>query len=199
MNGLLRLDSSQTRPAAAVAARAFYTAPVTIHFYPDDSLREKKLFRSFQFIIRYGVLYGEVLATSDNMEGIAVWLPPDVVHMSFWGMIRSGGIPVMLGTFDAWHRIMPFNQHTAAMHHHNAPFRHWYLQLIAVDPDIQGKGYGSKLMRPMLERIDREELPCYLETHTKKNVSIYEHYGFKVIDERIIPGSQVNHRAMLRE
>jgi ribosomal protein S18 acetylase RimI-like enzyme len=71
--------------------------------------------------------------------------------------------------------------------------------LIAVSPDFQGKGYGSKLMRPLFARMDRERMPCYLETHTEKNVSLYQHYGFKLVEERVIPGSQVKQRAMLRE
>ena len=78
-------------------------------------------------------------------------------------------------------------------------FPHWYLQLLGVDPVYQGKGYASILLRAMFARIDEERLPCYVETQNEKNVPIYQHYGFKVVEEGIFPGSEVNTWAMLRE
>ena len=71
--------------------------------------------------------------------------------------------------------------------------------LIGVDPKFQGKGYASRLIREMLLRIDEEGLPCYLETQKEQNVSIYQHFGFKVIDEFIIPGTTIKAWPMLRE
>jgi GNAT superfamily N-acetyltransferase len=80
-----------------------------------------------------------------------------------------------------------------------APFPHWYGFLLGVDPVFQGKGYASALIMPMLTRLDRERLPCYLETHKEKNVSIYKHYGFKLIHEETIPRTSINHWVMLRD
>ena len=33
---------------------------------------------------------------------------------------------------------------------------------------------------------DLEQMPLYLETQNKKNVSIYEKYGFKLIQEELL-------------
>ena len=33
---------------------------------------------------------------------------------------------------------------------------HWYLAIMGVDPQWQGKGIGSKLMQPALETLDAE-------------------------------------------
>jgi ribosomal protein S18 acetylase RimI-like enzyme len=68
-----------------------------------------------------------------------------------------------------------------------------------VDPAYQGKGYASRLLKPMLARIDRENMPCYLDTEEEKNVSIYQHFGFKVLEEVKIPSTDIILRAMLRE
>jgi len=76
---------------------------------------------------------------------------------------------------------------------------HWYLMVIGVDPMYQGRGYASALIKPTLAQIDREHLPCYLETNNERNVPIFEHYGFKVVEAGIIPGTNVSHWAMLRE
>lgn len=51
----------------------------------------------------------------------------------------------------------------------------------------------------MLDRIDKEGLPSYFETHDEKNVPLYEHFGFKVIEKANIPGLDVTNWAMLRE
>jgi hypothetical protein len=42
-------------------------------------------------------------------------------------------------------------------------------------------------------------MPCYLDTLDEKNVSLYEHLGFKLIEESTIPGTPLTCWAMLRE
>ena len=78
-----------------------------------------------------------------------------------------------------------------------APFRHMYLQTIGVDPQHQGKGFADKLIKPMLNRLDEERLPCYLDTLDAKNVGIYEHLGFKLVNESIIPGTELTCWALI--
>ena len=76
---------------------------------------------------------------------------------------------------------------------------HWYLSVIGVDPDHQGKGYGSKLIKPMLERIEKTGYPVYLETNFEGNVGLYEHLGFDLIDETKIPETEIMNWAMIRK
>ena len=89
--------------------------------------------------------------------------------------------------------------HLDNVHHRLVPFKHWYLWTVGVQPDSQGKGYASRLIRPMLSRIDKAGLPCYLETLDERNVPVYERLGFKVIDKSIIPDTSFINWAMLRE
>jgi hypothetical protein len=51
----------------------------------------------------------------------------------------------------------------------------------------------------VLERIDRERMPCYLETNATKNVAIYRRSGFEVVSEDRMPGTEVTTFAMLRK
>jgi ribosomal protein S18 acetylase RimI-like enzyme len=85
------------------------------------------------------------------------------------------------------------------VHKRLVPYKHWYLMVLGVDPGFQGKGYASKLLKPMLERADREKLPCYLETNDEVDVTIYRHFGFKVLEESLIPKTTVKNWAMFRE
>ncbi len=63
----------------------------------------------------------------------------------------------------------------------------------------QGQGVASKLMFPLLELAEEKGQPIYLETHDPYNISLYERYGFKVVREDQIPGSDVRHWSMLKD
>jgi len=76
---------------------------------------------------------------------------------------------------------------------------YWYLDVIGVDPHYQGKGFASMLLEPMLRRIDKENLPIWLETILKRNVSFYEHFGFYILEEIIIPNTNIVNWFMIRE
>jgi hypothetical protein len=43
-----------------------------------------------------------------------------------------------------------------------------------------------------------ERLPCYLETSTEKNVAFYSKRGFAVVNEGVVPGSDLHVWAMMR-
>jgi GNAT superfamily N-acetyltransferase len=181
-------------------ARAFSDDPLFTHFFPDPSEKSKKSLSFFHLLVRYGILYGEADATSPALEGIAIWLPFDKAGISNWGMIHSGALTMAfrVGAM-AVGRLLRFSKHANAVHKCHAPFRHRILQSIGVDPLLQGKGYASVLLKAKLERLDREGVPCYLDTQTEKNVIIYEHYGFKVVEEFRIPGTHFSNWAMLRK
>ena len=79
------------------------------------------------------------------------------------------------------------------------PSPHWYLFIIGVDPNFKGKGYAGRLIKPMLSRIKREQLPCYLDTNNEENIGLYQHYGFKVLKKYQFPGINVINWSMLRD
>jgi hypothetical protein len=50
----------------------------------------------------------------------------------------------------------------------------------------------------MLARRDEECIPCYLETIDEENISLYEHFGFKVVEKSAVPKTNLTNWAMLR-
>lgn len=92
-----------------------------------------------------------------------------------------------------------FSDYNDSVHQRVAPFKHWFLQTIGVASQFQGMGFGSKLLKPMFYKIGKERLPCYLETIDEKNVSLYEHFDFKIVDKSIVPETDFTNWAMLRE
>jgi len=195
---LLRLNESHIKPAGAVLARAFEDDPFFTNLIPDVFERRNQMPYITQLITRSGVLRGEVYATSSNLEGVAVWRSFKEADVSRIGRSgRSLTIPEL--ETEVIDRLQRFNEYAAPMHKGHAPFSHWYLEFVGVEPMLHGKGYGGTLLKAMFARIDRELLPCYLGTTNEKNVVIYQHYGFKIVEEGTIPGTKVRHWAMLRE
>jgi ribosomal protein S18 acetylase RimI-like enzyme len=76
---------------------------------------------------------------------------------------------------------------------------HWYLAIMGVDPQWQGRGIGSKLMRPALEALDAEGTPAYLEASTVRSRALYERHGFAVTGEFNLPSGGPTLWQMWRE
>jgi len=200
LKDLVLLNKSHIKPATEVLARAFQSYLFSKYLFADELEREKRLPYFFQCVLKYCIRYGESYATSLNLEGVAVWLTSDNYPMTFGKLIRSVPLSTMfrLGRWGG-DRMRNSGEYIDAVHERLAPFKHWYLHKIGVDPQFKGKGYASKLLRPMFARIDEEGLPCYLETWDEKNVPLYEHFGFRMVDKSAIPETNLTNWAMLRK
>lgn len=56
-----------------------------------------------------------------------------------------------------------------------------YVEIFAVQTAIQGKGYGSRLMKEVIKLCDENKRDLFLYTNNKKNEAIYNHFGFETI------------------
>jgi ribosomal protein S18 acetylase RimI-like enzyme len=199
LNDVVRVSKGDIKPAAATLARAFQDYPVNVYFIPDAGKRLKHLPGMFRNAVRSSLGSGEILATSPAMEGVAIWflsgpgtqLPP--------GPSLVERLTSLFTDRKEAKRRRDFMNYMNDVKQRVMPSRHWYLGLLGVDPAFRGKGFSSRLLRPMLARADRERLPCYVDTQLKANLALYEHFGFRVVEGGIIPGSNVTSWAMVRE
>jgi ribosomal protein S18 acetylase RimI-like enzyme len=76
---------------------------------------------------------------------------------------------------------------------------HWYLAIMGVDPQSQGRGFGSMLMQPALEILDAQRTPAYLEASTPRSRALYERHGFAVTGEFNLPSGGPTLWQMWRE
>ena len=199
MENLAALTKAQIKQVSQMLGRAFWDDPIMAYVFPGEQERKTKIAYAFEFLIRYVFRYGEAYITSQNIEGATLWLYSENVNMSFGRAIRAGAVSVglKLGS-KAGDRFRHFGEYISSKHKRLASFRHLYLQTLGVDPQCQGQGYAGKLLKPVLARMDRESLPCYLETQEEKNVPLYEHFGFRVIEEFTIHDTTFRNWAMLR-
>jgi len=76
---------------------------------------------------------------------------------------------------------------------------HYYLWGLVIDPKEQRKGVGTELMKIITDKADEKNLPVYLETHERNNVTYYERFGFKLIHTDAIPGHGMDIWCLLRD
>ena len=180
------------RRASRICSRAFQDAPHVAHFFPDEASRARNAVELFRMRIRYGLQYGEVHTLSPDVEGLAVWLPSENAAMSMWKQIRAGGMRLYrtVGS-DAVARMTHVAEHNDHLRLQYAPGKHWFLSILAVDPDHQGRGLATELLGPMLARFDREELPVYAETTERELLAFYRRFGFEPGTESTVPGTEL--------
>jgi ribosomal protein S18 acetylase RimI-like enzyme len=197
---LLRLTLKERDAGTAVLGRAF-TEYELLRYYFHDKTERRAVADTFGFIeLSVCLKYGEVYASSEKLEGVAAWLPPGKAPSGGWQIMRSVPLSILFrfGRQGAG-RLRAYGRYVDNLRRKLVPYPHWYLQIIGVAPAYQGQGFSSRLVRPVLERIDRERMPCFLETNTEKNVAIYRRFGFEVVSEDKIPRTEVTSFAMLRK
>ena len=204
LSHLKRLQNDQIEAASRVAARAFQDDPLSVYYYPDPIERKKKTVIRCEYMILLGILSGEVYTTSNDIEGISIWHTYDIKDQKIGKQSKE-----IIRRLRRVKRKM-FSDHLFAekysivseiynsFHNKYANFPNWDLIMITVDPLHQGTGYASMLIKPKLKEIDKQNLPCYLETQNENNVSLYEHFGFELVGEIKVPNSNVNYYGMLR-
>ncbi len=196
---LVKLEKAQIKPASLMLARAFHDDPVVKYAFPELGGNDPKLPYSYEFILRLGLRYGHTYTTSSRLEGVAIWTRIISPYTSIWRMLFSGAfLAAMKMGIKTGLRMQPISKNLDKKHNEIISGIHWYLQLLGVDPAYQGKGFASRLLNGMLARIDEDCLPCYLETELEENVPIYQHFGFKTIEEYPIPDTPVKMWLMLR-
>ena len=174
-------------PAAAAAlSRAFHDDPLQMYVFPDPVERAARSPALFTPLLRYGLLFGEILTTAGGPVGAAVWLGPAAWEVTQERAKAAGldELPTVLGAAAA-ERFLSVLAAIDPYHHRDVPPAHWYVMVVGVAPEAQGTGIGRALLRPMIDRADAAGQPCYLETAQPTNVALYEKLGFdRVVDTR---------------
>jgi GNAT superfamily N-acetyltransferase len=184
MPALRQATADDVRRLTTVLADAFFDDPVFGWLMPEDSKRRARLRRYFGIELRHYTLpRGRVWTTSD-LSGAALSLPPGAWRAPPHATVMEGGafgihLPraARLGAAMEW-------RHTRTPRE-----PHYYIRDVGVHPDMQGKGLGSALLRPTLERCDREGVPAYLEASSERNAALYERLGFRHTRELRVGGS----------
>lgn len=199
LDDMYQVKKKDIPKAGFVLADAFQLDPVWKKVLEGVAIEQKRAF--FEGPVRYGLKYGKVYATSENLEGIATWVSEKYADMTIRRGIRSGsmfsGIKLGMKTLM---KMKPIFEPLEADRRANMTGRTYiYLMIIGVASNYQGQGFGGKLLQALIQESDYAGIPLYLETATERNVRMYERLGFKVLNKMVHPIIDVPQWELVRE
>jgi ribosomal protein S18 acetylase RimI-like enzyme len=175
-----KLNAGEVPRIAHALARAFEDDPVMTWIFRSDAERLGRLERMFTLFLRRIWLEHEECYTPAQLFGAALWLPPGKWHLGPLAQLRL--VPSMIAVMG---RSLPrgFSAIQTMEKRHPTEPPHYYLPVLGVEPEFQGRGFGSALLQPVLSRCDRDRISAYLESSKRRNVVLYERHGFRVVEE----------------
>jgi GNAT superfamily N-acetyltransferase len=169
---------------ATTLTRAFLDDPVTEYFMPDPATRERELYTMFERMSVQRIAGPHhMMYRTEDYEAVALWLPPGKTILGTWESLRL--LPVLFAM--SGRRTLRSLRGMALMDKHHPEVPYYNLHFIGTDPAHQGNGHGAALMRPLLERFDREGVPAFLESSTPRNHSFYMRHGFELTGQFNLP------------
>jgi len=179
-----RATTADAAPLARTLARAFHDDPVACWACPPARLRPRVLERFYAVRLRQ-MLGDEEVWTDAGHAAAALWAPPRRWRTTLredLALARGMLVPRLLPR-------LPLVLHgmTGVERHHPPEPPHWYLAILGTDPAAQGRGLGSRLLSPALERCDEDGVGAYLESSKERNIAFYARHGFRVTRELRLP------------
>ena len=182
ISDLYKLKKKDIKKAADVLVDAYSEDPMLKKIFTDVDKRRIQ----FEVMLRYCMKYGNLFSPSDNFEGVMAIAPHDK-DMTVWRTFRSGGFFLGMKIASVAKLMAPTTKLMEEAKKNLNLDSYIYLFIIGVSQELQGKGFGGKLLRAIVEKADIERKPMYLETQNEENVSLYEKYGFYVVKKINLP------------
>jgi ribosomal protein S18 acetylase RimI-like enzyme len=175
-----RARSEDIPQLAAVLARAFFDDPVASWAWKPDDLRLAALERFQATRIRQLIVREEVWC-SEDLACAALWAPPGHWHATLSetaqllpSFMRRRLFARMPMVAIGWEKL-------ERGHPRKPP--HFYLAVLGTDPEAQGRGIGSAVLRGVLDQCDRDGVAAFLESSKESNIAYYSRHGFRVTEE----------------
>lgn len=198
LEGLHIMSEGEQYCFADCLARSFENYPL-FEYFSGGRYNEEKMRTFWDVSISTG--QGNILCIGNKPrpEAVILFTPPGYKDAGLFTYLKNGGFRIISAMgIPATARMLSFKSFAGKIKKKYAGERCWYIHSFAALPESRGKGYGSKLLRPMLAYFDRTAQDCYLETLAEENVAKYEHYGFTLMESTPVPKTDMTLYAMLR-
>ena len=179
---ILPLKNPNTPEVYGVMAKAYTGNPAHIEIFGKDNVTSNDLFfRKIMQRIQSDLFVAESEGRIVGIIGIETHPVPEALKCDP-PQFTAEALAAPQSTIDRlkerqviWDAMEP-----VAPHYHFGP--------VAVLPEYQGKGIGSRMMAHCCGILDREEEAGYLETESLANFRFYSRFGFQVIREILLFG-----------
>jgi ribosomal protein S18 acetylase RimI-like enzyme len=158
---------------------------------------EVALLRYFEYSMDEAAASGKLVVDEAGL-GAAVWLlPRDRAVRQLATTEKERFLARALGASG----LLTHRQITEFMSRQSrqvVPSPVWYLSILGISPEAQGKGLGRQLIEPTLADADAGDMCCYLETFNARNVGFYERLGFEQAASHVEPTTGARYSIMRR-
>ena len=195
--GLYIAKKEDFETLATMSGRAYQDYPLSV--YTNNGKYEEEFVKQTILVNLYSMCdEGIIYSDSEELNGLVIILPPGYTGIKTLSFVWNGGFKIIYNQgIRALIKMVNFESFAMDMRKKYTNYEDWYLYNLCIDKKCQGKKIASKLIKPLIEYFRINKKMCYLETNWDKNVPIYEHFGFKVMEKSLVPGSNVEHYAML--
>jgi ribosomal protein S18 acetylase RimI-like enzyme len=172
------------RQAAQILGKAFEDDPVSVAVYKgfSPSKRVRALTFDFSTELLLCIRKGHPIQVNENdkMVAAAVIYPPGAYPLPVidqWLILLKS----ILG--NGWYDIKAWNKWLIEVDKNHPTEAHFYLEYLGVEPEYQGMGFGSSILKYLNTKADEAGVGCYLENANPRNISFYQQAGFQIIGE----------------
>jgi len=164
----------------------------------NPTRNQEAMLKYFDYSLREGQKHGELFFPKGETYGASVWSKP--MNSTLAKQIsqeKRDFISQHLGetTLKKYMDIIEFMSEKAQM---VVPAENWYLSIVGIAPNCQGKGLGSTIVKPVLEMADALGVPSYLETFARRNMNFYQRLGYMESASFIEPVTSKEYWIMIR-
>ena len=182
ISDLYKIQKKDLKNSVNVLANAFSDESMWKKIFNDE---DKNRILT-EVMVRFCLKYGNVLATSDNLEGVMAIAPYDK-EMTTLRVILSGAFFLSMKISKEAKKMEVLSNAVEEAKKSLNLGTYIHLLIMGVSTEFQGKGFGGKMLRALIEKAETERTPIYLETQKEENVNFYEKYGFSVKKKIILP------------
>lgn len=183
---VLDATAADRTSAVAVLSAAFQEDPVFEWWIPDADARAAALPTVFDAYLDAYARHDatRVAAGEAEVAGVSIWARPGapLVHADDEPTLIARCLAVVDDAAAV--RLQQIGAAFEAVHPHEP---HWYLQFLAVDPSLQGRGIGGTLLEDVLGAADGAGEAAYTEATCLRNRALYERHGFVFVREIPLP------------
>jgi GNAT superfamily N-acetyltransferase len=191
------IDPASSAAAAALDSDPFYRC-IAVESAADSVRRRAVLSRYLDYSIAQGLRVGRVVHPETPALGVAIWLLPQSPQIQEReAESKRSYLQRLLGE-AGWANYQRIVHYMSTRAHTVVGDDAWYLSILAVAPQEQGRGLGTRLLAPTLAEADSGGRICYLETFGAESPRFYERFGFVTQAEFIEPTTGSPYTLMMR-
>jgi GNAT superfamily N-acetyltransferase len=196
MSDVERITPARVDAAAATLAAAFADDPVFVWLNRGRPIAPGPAVAGFRTVIN-GELrkHQPELFITEGDGSVSIWHAIDDWKGSTIESIRA--LPAFTRVFGRGVTRVLKTLTTMEKVHPTEP--HYHLAYVGTHPDQQGRGLGTAVLQPMLDRCDAEGVPAYLENSKPRNEAFYVRHGFVTTAPIPLPAGAPPVMAMWRE